>query len=59
MQFREFLFGYTGNCLVYFHVDTGGNRYIIKCGNLTKVPCHDEFLDDMRRQPQVRDVWTA
>ncbi len=59
MKFREFLFGYTGNCLVYFHLDNGGNRYIIKAGNLTKVPATDDFLDDVRMQYQVRDVWTA
>ncbi len=58
-KLKDFLFGSTGNCFVYFHIDTGSGPYIIKANSQMTVPSTPEFIHNLETQPYVSDVWTA
>lgn len=55
---KEFLFGVSGSCTVYFHVDTPTDNYIVKATNQLTVPATKEFIQDLKAVPYVKDVWT-
>jgi len=58
-KLRDFLLGTTGNCFVYFHIDTGCGPYIIKANSQMTIPATPEFIHDLEVQPYVNEVWTA
>lgn len=54
---RDFLFGTTGNSCVYFHIDTNQGSYVICANDQMKVPCSDEFFEELEQQPLVLSAW--
>lgn len=58
-NFRDFLFGYSGNCSVYFHIETPQKQYTVKSGVQYKLPGTDDFLAVLKEQPAVSELWTA
>ena len=56
---KEFLFGTSGTCSVYFHVDTGSDIYIVKASSQLTAPSTKEFIDELKSIPLVKDVWTV
>ncbi len=58
-ELKEFLFGNSGNCSIYFHIDTGTDSYIIKAGSQMTAPSSEEFLNSLKALRAVREVWTV
>ena len=58
-ELKNFLFGTSGNCLVYFHIDTAGGSFTVKANAQMTVPGDGEFLQKLKDIPFVKDVWTA
>ena len=54
---KNFLFDETGNCSVYFHVDTGKNPYVIKANNQLHMAADDETIAKLKSVGCVQDVW--
>ena len=54
---KEYLFGNSGNCSVYFHIDTEKDTYIVKASGQLTAPSTKEFIDSLKAIPFVRDVW--
>ena len=55
---RDFLFGAQGSCYVFFHIDVGGRSYIIKANQQVRAPSSGDFVQQLKDQPLVKDVWT-
>ncbi|MCI1209335.1 MAG: DNA polymerase III subunit alpha [Treponema sp.] len=58
-KLKDFLFGTSGNCFVYFHIDTPEGPYIIKANTQMTAPSNKDFIKDLENQPLVQEVWTA
>jgi DNA polymerase-3 subunit alpha len=58
-KLKEFLFASSGNCSVYFHMNNGMNSYTIKASTQLSAPANKEFIDRLKEQNFVRDVWTV
>ncbi len=56
---KEFLFGNSGNCSVYFHVSTLTDNYIIKASAQLTAPSSKEFVEELKGISFVKDVWTV
>lgn len=56
---KEFLFGNSGTCAVYFHLNAGTNSYTIKANTQLSAPGTKEFLALVKEQPFVRDAWVC
>ena len=56
---KEYLFGNSGSCAVFFHLDAGDESYTIKANAQLSAPSTKEFLTELRRAPFVQDVWTV
>ena len=56
---RDFLFGATGNCSVYFHIDTENGPYIIQANPQLSVPSTPGFIQELKDQNGIADVWLA
>ncbi|MGN0725644.1 MAG: DNA polymerase III subunit alpha [Treponema sp.] len=56
---RDFLFGVTGNCSVYFHIDTENGPYIIQANPQLSVPSTPGFIQELKDQNGIADVWLA
>jgi len=54
---KEFLFGNSGTCSVYFHMNAGENSYTIKANTQLSAPNTKDFLESLKAQPFVREVW--
>ncbi|WP_041610622.1 DNA polymerase III subunit alpha [Treponema brennaborense] len=54
---RDFLFGTTGTCCVYFHMETDNKDYIVKSNAQMTVPGTDSFISELESQPLVDSVW--
>ena len=54
---KEYLFGSSGACSVYFHIDTGTDTFIVKASNQLTAPATKEFAEDLKAIPFVKDVW--
>ena len=54
---KEYLFGSSGSCAVYFHIDTAEDTYIVKASSQLTAPATKEFVEDLRGIPFVKDVW--
>ncbi|MCR5606394.1 MAG: DNA polymerase III subunit alpha [Treponema sp.] len=55
---KDFLFGFSGQCYVYFHIDVPTGSYIIKANTQMTVPASQDFLKELKDQALVTDVWT-
>ena len=56
---KEFLFGNSGNCTVFFHIDCGENTYTVKANSQLSAPSAPEFIKTLGGLPFVREIWTA
>ena len=56
---REFLFGNSGNCSVYFHINAEKKSYTVKANAQIAVPGTKEFLNSLKNQAFVKDVWAV
>ncbi len=58
-KLRDFLFGSTGNCYVYFHIDTEAGAYIVQANNQLTAPSNPEFVQELKDRNGVCDVWLS
>ena len=56
---KEYLFGNSGNCAVYFHIDSEGQSFTIKANSQLTAPSSKEFIDTLKDLPFVHEVWTV
>ena len=56
---KEFILEKTGNCSVYFHVNTNMGPYIVKGNNQLLIASDGETLASLSDLPLVNRVWTA
>lgn len=54
---KEFLFGNSGNCSVYFHMNAGNYSYTIKANSQLSSPGTKEFIEALKLQPFVKEAW--
>ena len=54
---RDFLFGETGNCCVYLHIDLNNQTFVVKANSQLQVPSTEEFLTSLKDVPYVADAW--
>ena len=54
---KDFLFGTSGNCSVYFHIKTISGPYIIKASSGISLSSDEETLQNLRNLPLVKQVW--
>jgi DNA polymerase III subunit alpha len=59
VRLKDFLFGKTGKCFVYFHIDTSNGPYIVKANDQLTVSSDTDTIRNLRDMPYVKDVWTA
>jgi DNA polymerase-3 subunit alpha len=45
---KEYLFGNSGNCAVYFHIDSEGQSFTVKANSQLTAPSSKEFIDNKR-----------
>ncbi len=55
---RDFLFGESGNCCVYLHIDLNNQTFVVKANSQLQVPSTEEFLTSLKDIPYVADAWT-
>ena len=58
MKFRDFIFGASGNCSLYLHMDTMNKCYTVKAGSSMTVSADEDFLSELKEQPEVMEIWT-
>ncbi|MBQ0161900.1 MAG: DNA polymerase III subunit alpha [Treponema sp.] len=58
-QLKDFLFGTSGNCSVYFHIETQNGLFTVKANTQISAPCDEEFIRSLTDIPLVKEVWTA
>ena len=54
---KEFLFGNSGSCSVYFHINAGESSYTIKANTQLSAPGTNEFLEKVKSMSFVKDAW--
>ncbi|MBQ1644766.1 MAG: DNA polymerase III subunit alpha, partial [Treponema sp.] len=54
---RDFLFGANGNCVVYFHISVNGSPFTVKANQQMQVPSTPDFIQSLKDQNLVEDVW--
>ena len=54
---KEFLFGNSGNCSVYFHMNAENYSYTIKANSQLSSPGTKEFIEALKLQPFVKEAW--
>ena len=59
LPLKEFLFGATGNCSVYLHLDINNKQYIVKANAQLSAPADKEFLQRIKDVPLVSDAWLS
>ena len=57
IELRDFLFGSTGNCSVYFHIDTGKNPFVVKANGQLTVNANPETMEKLKGFSFVQNVW--
>lgn len=57
-KIRDFLFDKTGNCSVYFHIDTGNNPYVIKANDQLRLSAGEQTIKELSQINFVKSVWT-
>lgn len=56
-ELKEFLFGVSGNCSIYLHIDTATESYTIKASSQLSAPSTQEFVQSLKQLQYVKDVW--
>ena len=59
MQIRDYLFAKSGNCSVYFHIDTINGPYIVKANNQISCPHNEQTIKELQDLPYVKKVWAS
>ncbi len=59
LPLKEFILEKTGNCSVYFHVNTNNGPYIVKGNNQLLISSDGDTLAALSDIPLVSRVWTA
>lgn len=57
VEIKEILFGSSGNCSVYLHIDINKTRYIIKANAQLRVPSTGPLPEKIKDLAIVDDVW--
>ena len=57
-KMKDFLFGSSGNCSVYFHIDTLNGKYIVKANSSLTCSASPEVLTKIKDLDFVKDVWS-
>ncbi len=57
-KFKDFLFGLSGNCSVYFHIDTSEGPYIIRANNSLSCSASPDVLIKIKDMDFVKEVWS-
>ena len=57
-QLKDFLFGKTGSCSIFFHIDVGNETYIVRANQQLTVLPDKETVAALTDMPYVKDVWT-
>ena len=57
-KLKNFLFGQTGSCSVYFHIETPFGPYIVKANSSLTVGGAQETVEKIKNLDFVKDVWT-
>lgn len=57
VKIKDFLFGQSGNCSVYFHIDTSAGPFIVKANEQLTASSSDEAVSALKNMPLVKDVW--
>lgn len=57
-KIRDFLFDNSGNCSVYFHIDTGNNPYVIKASDQLHISATESCIKELSQLDYVKTVWT-
>ena len=56
---KELLFGKSGNCAVYLHIDSADKSYTVKANTQLSAPGDPAFVTTVASLPFVRDTWLA
>ncbi|MCQ2611005.1 MAG: DNA polymerase III subunit alpha [Treponema sp.] len=56
---RNLLFAKSGDCSVYFHIDTPNGLYTIKANTQMTAPNDPELIQTLNDMPHVSSVWTT
>lgn len=54
---KEFIYSKQGGCGLFFHLEDGTKKHIIKASAQMKVPRSEEFMEELKKQPCVVQVW--
>lgn len=57
-KMKDFLFGLSGSCSVYFHIDTSYGPYIVKANSSLTCSSNPEVLTKIKDLDFVKEVWT-
>ena len=55
---KDVLLSAQGNCNVFFHIDVDGKSFIVKGNSQMLAPSAADFLQQLKDQPLVKEVWT-
>ena len=56
---KEFFFGSSGPCSLFIHVNSEGKSYMIKASEKITAQAGKEYLERLRDNPLVKNVWTV
>lgn len=58
-KIREYLFAHSGNCSVYFHIDTKKGTYIVRANQQITASSEQQVINELKEFSLVKNVWTA
>lgn len=59
MKIRDYLFAKSGNCSVYFHIDTQNGPYIVKANSQITCPHNEQTMKELMDLPFIKKVWAS
>ena len=59
VKIREYLFAHNGNCLVYVHIDTDKETYIVKANQQITASSEQKVIDELKEFSFIKNVWTS
>ncbi len=59
LSLKDILFEAEGNCNIFFHVDTDEGTFIVKGNGQLTAPATPEFIEQLKQQMFVNEVWTV
>lgn len=55
---KDYLFDQSGNCSIFFHIDTENGPFVIKAADSLTTSATPDILQGIKDLPMVLDVWT-